>query len=414
MNAMPADASFEFRTGAGVTSEFRTGAGVASEFRAGAVVAPRPAAERLRSRRSASGVALVSARRPFNLFASLAVAAVLAAPMAASAAPPKSDAKEMSDADKVRELMRTGVGEYKKGNLEAARDAFLKAWAIQPHYAIAASLAEVEMALGQYRSTAEHLEYYLSNLPEELQDRRPAAESQLAEAKKHLVALHVTTDVPDATIYVDGVAVVRDREVLVEPGSHVLMAELGDHRSKKELFVPAGESRDVKLELQPHAAPAESPPPPPAAAPKPVEANDSGAHRPVSVLIGGGALTLVAVGIGIGYSLDASSAQSDADRYAAETAQGVPANVVAQNAQCAPTGGTVPPACSALRDSLEQSNRSQNIATGAFVASGVLAVGTVVTYLLWPTGESKGDHARARVVPWTTGAAHGATARFDF
>src|SRR5262249_747227 len=110
--------------------------------RAGAVYGLTLDAERLRSRRHPSRAAPGSMWRFLKPSPLLAV--LLPFLICAGAPPPpappveKTAAEEAKDAEAVRELMRAGVGEYKKGNLEAARDSFLKAWAIRPHYAIAA------------------------------------------------------------------------------------------------------------------------------------------------------------------------------------------------------------------------------------------------------------------------------------
>lgn len=344
-------------------------------------------------------------------------AAFVVPPAPATAAPPQTaTAPSAAETDAVRDLMRTGVAEYKKGNLQAARDAFLQAWAIKPHYAIAASLAEVEMALGQYRSTAEHLEYYLANLPAELAEKRTAAETQLAEVKKHLTILRVTADSPDATIYVDGVAVEPGRELHLEPGPHVLVAERGSVRTKpREVVFAAGQTLDERLETKPaEPVPVAAPPQPMPAPSSTATPRDSGVHAPASVLIVGGALTLVAVGIGVGYSLDASSARSEADRLAEETARAGNPTDVARNAQCAPASGTPPAACAELQDNLAHANRSQDIALGSFIAGGVLAAGTLAAYFLWPKKDAGSEHARVRVAPWLDRRAGGSTVTVAF
>lgn len=342
----------------------------------------------------------------------LVAALALCAAQSTAAPSSKSPVTTSHDSDTtVRDLMRTGVAEYKKGNLQAARDAFLQAWAIKPHYAIAASLAEVEMALGQYRSTAEHLEYYLSNLPEELGDKRTAAETQLAEAKKHLAVLRITVDAPDATVYVDGVAVEPGRELLVEPGSHALMAERNNVRTKaREVVSVAGQALDERLETKPEAPAPASAPPAPLPAPQPAPMSDSGGHAPVPVLIVGGALTLVAVGVGVGYALDSSSARSDADQITANLDR----SGNASSTQCAPATGTPPPECTQLHDSLAQSNRSHDIAIGAFITGGVLAAGTIATYFLWPVEKPRSEHASVRVAPWVDRRGAGSTLAVSF
>jgi hypothetical protein len=131
-------------------------------------------------------------------------------------------------------------------------------------------------------------------------------------------------------------------------------------------------------------------------------------------LIVGGALTLVAVGIGVGYSLDSSSARSEADRLAEETARTAKPAEVARNAQCAPASGSPPAACAELQDNLAHANRSQDIAIGSFITGGVLAAGTLATYFLWPKKDVSSDHARIRVAPWFDRRAGGSTVTVAF
>jgi hypothetical protein len=131
-------------------------------------------------------------------------------------------------------------------------------------------------------------------------------------------------------------------------------------------------------------------------------------------LIVGGALTLVAVGIGVGFSLDSSSARSEADRLAEETVRTGNQADVARNAQCAPASGPPPAACAELQDNLEHANRSQDIALGSFITGGVLAAGTLATYFLWPKKDVGSDHARVRVTPWLDRRAGGSTITVAF
>jgi hypothetical protein len=332
----------------------------------------------------------------------------------AAGAPPKPT-EGAHETDTVRELMRTGVAEYKKGNLQAARDAFLQAWAIKPHYAIAASLAEVEMALGQYRSTVEHLEYYLSNLPPELADKRGAAETQLAEARKHLTVLRVTVDSPDATVYVDGVAVEPGRDLLVEPGPHVLVAERGAVRTKpREVVFVAGQTLDQHLETKAQEPAPSAPVPAPSVASRTAADAGTTTHRPTTILIVGGALTVVAAGIGAGYSFDSASAQSEANLLAEDISRSSPSNLVTQNAQCAPPNGPPPPACARLHDELEHSRQSHDIALASFITAGVLAAGTLATYFLWPVEKLGSDKIGWHFAPWVGKSAAGSSFSVDF
>jgi hypothetical protein len=164
----------------------------------------------------------------------------------------------------------------------------------------------------------------------------------------------------------------------------------------REVVFVAGQTHDEHLETKPEPVATVAPAPAPLPAPPPEPVSDSGGHAPVSVLIVGGALTLVAVGIGVGYSLDSSSAQSDADQITANLDRA--SNGAPSSSQC--VQAAAPPECTELHDSLEQSNRSHDIAVGAFIAGGVLAAGTVATYFLWPREAPRSEHARVRVAPW--------------
>src|ERR1700742_4017684 len=104
------------------------------------------------------------------------------------------DASSTDDAA-IKELMRTGIGEYRKNHLEAARTAFASAWELRHHTAIAASLADVEMKLGRFRDAAEHWQYYLASSPPD----RAEAEAQLAECSKHVGRIDVTVEPAAAT-----------------------------------------------------------------------------------------------------------------------------------------------------------------------------------------------------------------------
>ena len=87
-------------------------------------------------------------------------------------------ADSVSEEDKaaaVKELVKQGTAEYMKKNWEAARVDFLKAWELKQHYAIAGSLAQIEMKLGRYQDAAEHLKYAIANLPPDHADKRAEA-----------------------------------------------------------------------------------------------------------------------------------------------------------------------------------------------------------------------------------------------
>jgi hypothetical protein len=80
---------------------------------------------------------------------------------------------------------------------------------------------------------------------------------------------------------------------------------------------------------------------------------------------------------------------------------------------CAPAlGAPRAAACSELDEAYETHDSSRNVALGSFIAAGVLAVGTGITYALWPT-EPKST-PRVAVALGAEGDARGATIRISF
>jgi hypothetical protein len=74
---------------------------------------------------------------------------------------------------------------------------------------------------------------------------------------------------------------------------------------------------------------------------------------------------------------------------------------------------TPPPTCGEFSAELDKEDQSRSIALGAFIAGGALAVGTALTYVLWPSSDAKGD-VGLTVRPGAGGAPGGATCRMTF
>jgi hypothetical protein len=100
-----------------------------------------------------------------------------------------------------------------------------------------------------------------------------------------------------------------------------------------------------------------------------------------SLLLGGSLATLATLGAGINYSLRASSADDTVAAYRERTGA---------SGCVAPTGG-VAADCADLRSALDRRDSASGTATAYYVATGVLAAGTIATLLLWPKdkGEAK-------------------------
>jgi tetratricopeptide (TPR) repeat protein len=297
-------------------------------------------------------------------------------------------------AREVKDLTRAGIAQYRKGNLDEARAQFAKAWALKQTMELAASLAEVEMRLQRFADAAEHWEYYIQHLPPDRTD----AEFQLAECRKHLGSVRVAVDTPGAVVSLDGEvlgpAPVR-RDIWVNPGAHLFQARGHDGKlATQQISIASGEAQMVTLMLG-AGAPTDAGPAPAVAASEPPRtgADASGLSTKTLVILGGSALSLGAMGVGVGFTLKAGAAANDADALRAQIAAAGDPSLAGEGAYCSPPPGERPSQCDAYSAKLDDEENARNVALASFVTGGVLAVGTVVTALLWPAQAAKTGHA---------------------
>jgi hypothetical protein len=305
----------------------------------------------------------------------------------------------------VTELMRTGLERYSKKDLEGARDAFQKAWKLRQHAAIAASLAEVELKLARYRDAAEHLSFYLANLPSGKESSRGDAEQQLAECKKHIGTLSVTVEPATATVLVDGVARGEGAiaELFLEPGEHALQAEKeGRSSTMLKPSIAEGEVLNVRLTVKPAPAekasfPQPQPPAPARVAPAPRQA-EANNDTEFWVVTAGGALSVAALTVGVMYTLQANSAESEGDDLLRQIQRDSDPQLVMQGAECAVT--PLPAGCAELASARQDADSKRNLAIGSFVTGGVLAAATVGAIVFWPERKPAPNSAHWTLVPW--------------
>jgi hypothetical protein len=311
-------------------------------------------------------------------------------------APPK-DAEE-SDAKKLRELMRTGVTEYRKKNLEGARQAFAKAWETSPRPEVAAALADVEMKLGRYRDAAEHWDFYLQSKPA---DQAEAA-ARLDECRVHVAAVRIELEPAGAQLEVDGTRVPTGGSggtVWSEPGPHSFTAQYeGRTPVTRHLDLTAGQDLALHLAVAPPTAVASAPPPaiqprlvpPPTSVSAPQDSSHGGLETRTIVTIGGATLTVAAAAVGGWFLIQRADAQRQSEQLLREVDQ--------ENPQGALTHGACldapqrPAKCNELVSKNNEVDRDRNWAIGSFATAGVLGAATTLTYLLWPTTEK---HAQA-------------------
>lgn len=336
-----------------------------------------------------------------------------------SALRPPKDVEEADNA-KIRELMRTGVAEYRKKDLEGARQAFAKAWDTARRPEVAAALADVEMKLGRYRDAAEHWDYYLQSHPSDQAD----AAARLDECRAHVAAVRVDLEPAGAELEVDGTRVPTGGTggtVWVDPGVHSFGAHSDGHVTMtKSLEVTAGQDVSVRLLLprveEARPAPVAAPPPARPSQRAAAQVTPKEAPRPSHtrnfVAIGGTVLAIGAAAVGTWSLIRRSDAIQDRKSLLSELEQEFPERA-GTNSVCAPRAD-LPAKCADVFAKSNDVDRDGNWAVGGFVSAGVLGAATVLTYVIWPSNEKPASSSAIVVAPLAERGADGIQLRFSF
>ncbi len=327
---------------------------------------------------------------------SLLPATALAQTVAAAPAPvpaqlpfPEGEEKEHAapvDAElekRLRGWVRQGMAAYQRGKWAEARLAFERAWSLQRHATIAASLAELEMKSGKYEAAAQYWDYYLDHLPPD----RAEAEARLAECRTHLARVRVRVDRAGADVFVDGKKVGEsplDSDLWLGAGSHTFLARLAARASGESTQqLGKGENEDVVLTLG--EAPPSAVPRPVTLAPQPraaAETKERGNQRLAGVVAGSG-LTLVAGIVGVVYGVRANQLRTRYEDLAQSARNEAAPELSSSDRFCTPTGDARPATCSSLRPAIASQRRAATFANVAYGLTGLFAVATLVT-LGWP------------------------------
>ena len=329
---------------------------------------------------------------------------------------PASSAAAPDQTRQIRQFMNECATKFASGDWDGARLAYLEAWLIKQHPAVAANMAAAEMKLGRYREAAEHLKYSLKHVPLVQTDKRDAVEGQLNECLAHLAPLTIKTNVGGAVVTVDTLRVGRSPlpdAVLVDPGTHKLQAFAEGYAAyTQEFSVKAGQALSVSVELQPNTKEelvvpvAESSSPPTST----LDSGSSNSHVRTWTIVGGSVATAVALGIGVAFRLKSNSDENGAKSLQTQLASGTSANL-------APCSGPRRPAlCDSLSEKLAAFDRDRDLSTGAFIASGILGTATLVTALVWPTHGTKPPQAShtVRLAPFSVGMTPGMRLSVEF
>jgi hypothetical protein len=287
-------------------------------------------------------------------------------------------------------LVSTGVERYTRHDYEGARDAFARAYELDPsQVGTLFNLALAELQSGHSLEAVRHLRTYLAS-PLAQPERVDSIRSKwLPQGEARIGRLSV--DAPaGSTASVDGV-VVGDAPfaapVDVTAGEHDVQAKLGSREQLLHVSTPAGAIVAVRFlssvaEAPP--APASAPLAPSAsrvATDEPAPAAPSGSSAPakivtVSVL---GAAALAATGVAIGFGAGSVNAEN--------RAKGLRSSL-STNA-CAPGQSSLPPACPQLASANSEQDHDYRLQIDFYVTAGALAAVGVATWFLWPRSSTQ-------------------------
>ncbi len=251
-----------------------------------------------------------------------------------------------------------GNVEFEKKNWPAAEAAYLKAWALNRTFDVAANLGEVEFHLGKWRNAAEYLDYSLRTAPP---SSKPAQRERTThffeEVKDKVGVLHLHGNVEGATVSINGKSLVADdvgHDVFVDAGPMTVVAKRpGYTEARASVDVKPGATSDVALNIEP----------------LPQETKSA---IPLILLSAASA-----AGLGVGIAMTVVSNGKSTDAVAQRT------KILQDGGQCVKPGSAFVGACGEMKGALETLDSTATAARIAYVASGVLAIGAI-TYALLP------------------------------
>lgn len=269
----------------------------------------------------------------------------------------------VDDNDEARRLYRSGVAAFDRDQTEEARRLLLQAWSIRRTYDVASVLGQVELALNLPRDAAEHLDFAVRNFPPQLSaEALQRVRDTFSQAEKRVGTLLVRVDRAGAQILVDGKPVGASplsSPLFLDPGTHTVQGEEGGDRVRRTVNVEAGATQSLGLELGAARSPATPP------------TSTQAAREPnLTLLLLGGAVTLVGAGVGLGYAIGAADAHDRADAIRATLPPG----------GC---GGPGPASfCNQLHEAAETHDRDRTLSTVAFAVSATALVATAGYWFL--------------------------------
>lgn len=324
-----------------------------------------------------------------------------------------------------RARFQEGVADFDKGDYEAARAAFLEAYALKQHPAVLLNLAQSSLKSGHFLDAAKYFQKYLND-PQG--DKKADATKGLADARAKLGRLDVTAPSgSEVTVDADTVGKTPLSEAVdVEAGNHTVRVRLPDgSTSEQKVVVTSGQLQPVRFGaaatvVQPTNPPPGNPENPnPPANPNPPPNNPENPNPPpnnpppqatgpvthpaaaLPLMIGGGVVAVagfVVAGIfaGIKGQANANYTKVGGQIHDAAVQQGFNPNGICNN----PPTADFTNACNVFKSDASAVNQDATVAN-AFVVVGIVGAVAAVGGLVWYLAGAKHQEATsARLTPW--------------
>ena len=326
-----------------------------------------------------------------------------------AAGPQPNGQKEAHD-EHAREYFRLGTNAYKSGRVEEARQLLTDAWERQKSYDIAATLGQVEMALGNLVHANELFDFCIRNFPPIESDEKLATMRKLRELAMAQVAVVVPQcDCDGAELSVDDIDAVPmplATPLYLRPGRHVLLLKRGQLASRFEVEAKAGERLAPELKFEERVVNLA----PPRLNRVATNQGTGVSRAPTLPLYIGGAIVVLNAAAGIGFKVVANDAADRAAEFRGKL-EGGPVSA------CSGTPSAQDRLiCGQLSDSNAEQQKYSSLSLIAAGTAATFAVATAVYWIVAHPGKARlrtvNKSANLAVSPWT-GAGDKPTAGFS-
>lgn len=347
---------------------------------------------------------------PLPCISSLAASAVLLTATVHAAPTRTSSARDQAIVH-----FNEGNEAFRRGDTHEAYKQYQTAWELHQTFDIACNLGRAEAEIGKLTQAASHLAYCLDHFSSSPQQDLRAARQRYSElfdtVRTQVSSLRLEVEQDGAEVFVNGTKVGTaplERDVFVLPGTQVIELALEGYQGlRREIPASAGERRSLELRL----VPLEASSLPAASAPL---THETGASTPTTdlpsngvsarsiALVSGAVLTAAGAGVGLGFYLQGAKLDDEASvlRERIETESAPNPN---------PCAAAADAACAQLDATIDRRDQAWTLSTVGFVSMGLFGLGTLATWLWWPTAPAASSGAQGlTVVPVVTGQHLGA------